>query len=48
MLNEYQSIDNLMDEIKGTTNFLSSLISRKFGLVFMLILFGVIVSNLLF
>lgn len=48
MLNEYQSVDNLLDEIKGTTNFLSRLISRKFGLVFMLIVFGVIVSKLLF
>lgn len=48
MLNEYQSVDGLVSGIKGTTSFLSSLISRKFGLVFLFIVFGVIVSKLLF
>jgi hypothetical protein len=48
MLNEYQSVDALIDGVKGTTSFLSSLISRKSGLVVMFILLGVIVSKLLF
>jgi hypothetical protein len=48
MLNEYQSVDALIDGVKGTTGFLSSLISRKSGLVFMFIVLGVLVSKLLF
>jgi hypothetical protein len=48
MLNDYQSVDSLIDGVKGTTGFLSSLISRKSGLVFMFILLGVFVSKLLF
>ena len=48
MLNEYQSVDSLIDGVKGTTGFLSSLISRKSGLTFMFIVLGVIVSKLLF
>lgn len=47
MLHDYESVDALIDEIKGTTGFLSSLISRKSGLVFLFIVFGVIVSKLL-
>ena len=46
MLNDYQSIDALVDGIKGTTGLLSRLISRKSGLVFLFIVFGVIVSKL--
>ena len=48
MLNEYQSVNALIDEIKGTTGFFSSLISRKSGLVFLFIVFGVIITKLLF
>jgi hypothetical protein len=48
MLNEYQSVDSLIDGVKGTTGFLSSLISRKSGLAFMFIVLGVIVLKLLF
>ena len=48
MTNMYQPVDVLIDEIKGTTGFLSSLLSRKPGLVFLFILFGVIISKLLF
>lgn len=45
-MNEYQSIDTLVNEIKGNGSFLASLISKKSGLVFLLIVFGVIVSNI--
>jgi hypothetical protein len=45
-MNEYQSIDALINEIKGDSNFLASLLSKKFGLAFLLIVFGVIVSNI--
>lgn len=48
MLHDYQSVDALIEEVKGTTNFLSSLISRKSSLVLLFIVFGVIVSKLLF
>jgi hypothetical protein len=48
MLDEYQSVDTLINGIKGTTGFFSSLISRKFGLFFLFVVFGVIVSKLLF
>jgi hypothetical protein len=48
MLNEYQSVENLVDGVKGTTSFLSSLISRKSGLAFMFVVLGVLVSKLLF
>ena len=47
MLDDYQSVDALVDGIKGITGVLSSLISRKSGLVLLFIIFGVIVSKLL-
>jgi hypothetical protein len=45
---EYQSIEALIDGVKGTTGFLSSLFSRKSGLVFLFIMLGVVLSKLLF
>lgn len=45
---EYQAVDGLIDGVKGTTGFLSSLLSRKSGLVFLFIVFSVIISKLLF
>ena len=47
MSNEYPSVATLVEGVKGTTGFLSSLISRKSGLVFLFIVLGVIVSKLL-
>jgi hypothetical protein len=47
MLNDYQSVDALIEEVKGTTSFLSSLIPRKSSLVLLLLVLGVIVSKLL-
>jgi len=47
-MNEYQSVDALIDGVKETSGFLSSLISMKSGLVFLFIIFGVIVSKVLF
>ena len=47
-MNEYQTVDGLIEGIEGTTGFLSSLLSPKFGLVFVFVIFGVIVSKLLF
>ena len=48
MSTEFQSVENLIDGIKGTTGFLSSLVSRKSGLVFAFIVLGVIISKLFF
>jgi hypothetical protein len=47
-MNEYQTVDGLIEGIKGTTDFLSNLFSSRFGLVFVFIIFSVIVSKLLF
>ena len=47
MLNAYQPIEDLVENVKGTTNFLSSLISRKSGLAFLFVVLGVLVSKLL-
>ena len=47
MLNEYQSVDGLISGIKGTTNIISGLFSRKSGLIFLFVVFGVIVSKIL-
>ena len=44
---EFQSVEDLIDGVKGTTGLLSSLISRKSGLVFLFIVLGVVVSKLL-
>ena len=48
MTNEYQSVEGLVDSVKGTTGFLSSLFSPKSGLVFLLIVLGVIISRIMF
>ena len=44
---EFQSVEDLIDGVNGTTGLLSSLISRKSGLVFLFIVLGVVVSKLL-
>lgn len=48
MLYEHQPVEALIDGVKGTTGFLSSLFSRKAGLIFTFIVLGVIVSKILF
>lgn len=48
MLTEYQSVEALIDGIKGTTGFLASLFSRKSGLLLICIVLGVVLSKLLF
>jgi len=45
MLNEFQSIEALINEIKGTTGALSGFLSRISGLVILFVLLGVIVSQ---
>jgi hypothetical protein len=45
---EFQSVETLVDGVKGTTGFLSGLLSRKTGLVFLFIVLGAIVSRFLF
>jgi hypothetical protein len=47
MLNEFPNVEALVDGVKGTTGFLSTLISRKSGLIFMLIVLGAIVTKLI-
>jgi hypothetical protein len=47
MTNEFQSIDALVSGVKGTTGFLSRLISRKSGLIFLFIALAVLVSKLI-
>jgi hypothetical protein len=46
-MHDYQSIDALVSGVKGTTGFLSRLMSRKSGLAFLFIAFAVIVSTLI-
>jgi hypothetical protein len=48
MSNEYQSVEALVNDIKGTTGFLLSLFSQKSGMVFLFIVFSLIISKLLF
>jgi len=48
MSNEYQSVEGLIEGVKGTTGFLSSLFSLKPGLVILLIVLGVIAANIVF
>ena len=43
----FQSVEALVDGVKGTTGFLSGLGSRKSGLVFVFIVLGVILSKVL-
>jgi hypothetical protein len=44
---DYQSIDALVSGVKGTTSFLSRLISRKTGFTFLFIIFALIVSTII-
>ena len=44
----YQSVEGLIDGVKGTTGFLSGLLSRKSGLTFLFIVLGALASILLF
>jgi hypothetical protein len=46
MLDEYQAIEALIDEIKGTSGFVSGLLFGKSGLVILFVLLGVIVSKI--
>ena len=46
MSNDFQNIDALVGAVNGTTGLLSRLLSRKSGLVLLIIVCGVIVSKL--
>lgn len=46
MLNDYQSIDTLIEGVKGTSSILSVLFSRKTGLFLSLIILCVLLSKL--
>jgi hypothetical protein len=46
MLNEYPSVYDLIDGVKGTTRALSILISRKAGVVIAVIIVSAIVSKI--
>ena len=45
---EFQSVEALVDGVKGTAGFLSSLFSRKPGMVFLFLVLGVVLSKFLF
>ena len=47
MSNEYQSVEGLIEGIKGTTGFIAGLLSRKFGVIFLFIVLGALVTQLL-
>jgi len=47
MLNEFQPVKALIDEIKGTTGALSGLLSRLSGLVVFIVVLSVIVSQVM-
>lgn len=46
MSTEFETVEALIDGIKGTTGFFSNLFSHKSGLVFAFIVLGVILSKL--
>jgi len=46
MLNEFQPLKTLINEIKGTTSTLSDLLTRISGLVILFVLLGAVVSQL--
>jgi hypothetical protein len=48
MLDEYQPVEALIDEIKGATGVLSGLLSRISGLVILFVVLGVIASQIIF
>lgn len=48
MTNEYQTVEDLIDGVKGSTGFLSSLFSPKPMLVALLVILGVIAANIMF
>ena len=47
MLDNYQSIDALVEGVKGTTGILSRLISRKSGVALVFVVLAVIVSKII-
>jgi len=48
MTNEYQPIESLIDNIKGTTGFLANLFSLKLGSVFLFVVFAAIIAYMMF
>jgi hypothetical protein len=46
MSQELQSVEALIDGVKGTTGFFSNLFSKKYGLTFVFIIAGVILSKI--
>ena len=48
MLNGLEPVSTLVDGIKGVTSLISGLFSRKAGVAFFILVFGAIVSKLLF
>jgi len=46
MQDVYQPVNSLINEIKGTTRILSNLFSRKSGVVFILVILGVVASKI--
>jgi len=47
MQDSYQPVFSLINEIKGTTRILSTLLSRKAGVLFILAVIGIVVSKVL-
>jgi hypothetical protein len=48
MSNEYQPVEALIDEIKGTIGVLSGFLARISGLVILFVILGVIASQIMF
>ena len=47
MLNEYRTVDSLVNRIVGTTRFISTLVSLKAGAIVILIALGLAVTKIL-
>jgi len=48
MTNEYQSVEGLIDNVKGTTGYLSSLFPLRLGSFFLFVVFAAIIAYMLF
>jgi hypothetical protein len=48
MSDEYQAVEALIEQIKGTSGVLSGLLARVSGLVILFVVLGVIASRIVF
>jgi hypothetical protein len=47
MLNNFENVDALVGAVQGTTGLLSRLLSRKSGLIVLIVVCGLVISKLI-